>query len=142
MTLYYRDGYEGQVAETYTIQLPRQLHPPQDIQTEFINLSQDGLLVILSGYAWDFGSGPTLDFRYFPGYKKARLPTLVHDALCQLHRNGYLDGIDRPRYHSDRFFYDLLRERKFWKPRARLWYRGVRIGSINPQEPKPILEAP
>jgi hypothetical protein len=139
VTLYYRDGYHGQVAETYSIQVPKALWPPESIETEFINLTKSGFLVIKIGYAWDFASGPTLDFRNFPGYKKTRVPSLVHDSFCQLIRQGHMSGVKNARKHADRYFYDLLIARKFWKFRAQYWYRGVRLGAKIDQKPKPIL---
>ena len=137
----YRDGYEGQLATTVHFQLPAALHPAEEISTEFLRLTPEGLLTIRRAYAWDYASGPTLDFRFFPGYKKTRVPSLVHDALCQLINLGLMLSVDDARKHADKFFYYLLRQRKFWKPRAKLWYRGVRIGAQVPGKPKPILTA-
>jgi hypothetical protein len=48
----YRDGYDGQLAETIHFQLPDELWPKKEIITPFIWLSREGELVILVGYAW------------------------------------------------------------------------------------------
>ena len=130
-TLYYREGYKGQVAETLpAIQTP--IRPENDIDTEFIKLTKDGLLTILKGYAYDFASGPTLDW---PEYVKAI--TLFHDAFCQLHAEGHLN--DEHRKQADQWFKDgmMLNGRWLWL-RWRLWYRGVRIGAKDGSESKPV----
>jgi len=143
MTIFYRDGYKGQLAKTAIFQCPYELHPPNSIYTEFIRLDCLGEMTIRSGYAWDYASGPTFDANWMPGHKKAKTPSLIHDCFCQLIRQGLMDDVQDARKHADKFFYQLLLDRKFWKPRAWLWYRGVRIGAkSNEQKPKPILEAP
>ena len=143
MTLYYRDyGSGGQVVKPYTIQVPRELWPPEDITTEFVNLTKTGLMTMYPALWWDYASGPTFDFRFFPGYKKTRVPSLVHDQFCKLISMGLMDAVDNARLHADKFFYTLLILRKFWKPRAKLWYRGVRIGAKMGHKLRPVLEAP
>jgi len=54
-----------------------------DIDTEFIKLNS-GLLQIMSGYAWDGPSGPTIDTKNFIR------GSLIHDAFYQLIRDGNL----------------------------------------------------
>lgn len=142
MPIYYRDGYKGQLAVKASFQVPTNLWPRHLIDTEFLTLDAGGKLTIKSGYAWDFASGPTLDSKWMPGYKKARKPSLVHDAFCQLIRNGHMYDVPEARKYADRYFYKLLIENKMWKIRAKYWYRGVRIGALKEQKPKPILEAP
>jgi len=138
--IYYRDGYKGQLAKTAIFQVPYELHPPNEIRTEFISLNVLGELIIKSGYSWDYASGPTWDAL---ASKKSKVPSLVHDAFCQLIRQGYMVDVPDARKHADKFFYFQLRERKFWWLRAKIWYRGVRLGAKwNKQKPKPILEAP
>jgi hypothetical protein len=138
MTTYYRNGYKGQLAKDRTIEVPEKLIPPDTVEMEFIRLDADGILLVKEKYAWDYASGPTLD----RPRKKIITPTLVHDALCQLERAGKMTDVKDARKHADKFFYDLLLERKFWWPRARLWYRGVRIGSKLEGQNKETLEAP
>ena len=74
----YRKGYKYQLADDYTIQIDTK--PPEEIETQFISLSIDGLLTIKDGYAWDGPSGPTIDTPNF------MTPSLVHDAIYQLMR--------------------------------------------------------
>ena len=140
MTIFYRDGYKGQLAKTAIFQCPYELHPPNSIYTEFIRLDCLGEMTIRSGYAWDYASGPTFDANWMPGHKKAKTPSLIHDCFCQLIRQGHLSSEFRK--PADKWFYQLLLERKMWRPRAWVWYRGVRLGSKHAQKPKPILEAP
>ena len=128
----YRSGYKYQLASDVTGQTP--IKPEREVDTEFIKLSVDGFLFIKSGYAWDGASGPTFDTL------NTMLPSLVHDCFCQLIRQGYLD--DDIRKDADYFFYDLLRSKGMWKIRAKLWLRGVRIGSLHHQKPKEVYTAP
>ena len=139
----YRDGYDGQLAETACFQLPSKLHPYNDIETEFINLNCLGKLTIKIGYSWDYASVPLTHWlsNIVQG-KKSKTPSIVHDALCQLHRQGHL-MMPSPRLHADRVFYDLLLERGFWKMRAWLWFKAVRLGAkYHNQKPKEIRTAP
>ena len=128
----YRKGYKYQLAQDVSGQTP--IKPEKAIDTEFIKLTLDGFMFIGSGYAWDGASGPTIDSR------STFTPSVIHDAFCQLIRNGYLP--DSARKEADLFFYDLLRKRKMWWLRARIWLRGVRIGSLKHQKPKEVFTAP
>ena len=100
----YRKGYKYQLAASTSGQTP--IKPDKEIDTEFIKLSADGFLWIKSGYAWDGSSGPTFDTN------NQFTASLVHDAFCQLIRNGYLP--DEARHEADHLFYEMLRERKMW----------------------------
>jgi len=137
----YRDGYDGQLAETFRIELPPELWPDDDITSEFLDLNTLGLLTIKLGYAWDYASIPV--FKKLANMvqgKKSKVPSLVHDALCQLIRLKLL-VVKNARLHADRFFRKLLLARSFWKIRAWLWYKGVRIGAkYNEQKPKEVFE--
>ena len=139
----YRDGYDGQLVEDVHFQLPCELHPVNTIDTEFIYLNVLGELTIRGGYCWDYASVPLTHWisNKLAG-KKSKVPSLVHDSLCQLHRNGLLPH-DENRLHTDKFFYQLLLDRKFWRIRAYAWFKAVRIGAkYNKQEPKQVFEAP
>ena len=139
----YRTGYDGQVAEDFTIQLPPELHPEEPIETEFLQLDTTGLLTIFSGYSWDFASVPLTHWlsNKIQG-RRSKTPSLIHDSLCQLYRQGHLK-MPGARQHADKFFYKLLLERGFWKFRAWAWSKAVlHWGKRNKQEPKQILEAP
>ncbi|MCU0589897.1 MAG: hypothetical protein MUC33_01265 [Desulfobacterales bacterium] len=83
----YRCGYKYQLVNDHRAQLAH-VRPEFDIVTEFIELTVDGLLWIKHGYAWDGPSGPTVDT---PNFMRG---SLVHDALAQLMRDGYI-GTDQ-----------------------------------------------
>ena len=59
--VHYREGYKGQTAKTLR-NVPTPIHPETAIKTEYIEMTTDGLLTVLSGYPTDFASGPTLDW--------------------------------------------------------------------------------
>jgi len=80
----YRSGYKYQLAVNYLVALPQFNGLIQsEIKTKYISLTKYGdtwVLVILAGYAWDGATG-AFDFMR---------PSLVHDALYQLMRMGFL----------------------------------------------------
>jgi len=116
----YRSGYKYQLAEAYVIDTD--ITPPYDISTEYIDLYADGRLVIRNGYAWDGPSGPTVDTKNF------MTPSLVHDALYQLMRQGHLSGVWR--YFIDKLLIDMCKERKmcgvrrWWVNLGVRWFAG------------------
>ena len=88
----YKKGYKYQLYKTYFVQTD--IHPPENIHTELIDLTAGGLLTIRKHYAWDGPSGPTIDT---PSFMR---PSLIHDALYQLIRMGLLsiafrEAVDR-----------------------------------------------
>ena len=77
----YKDGYKYQLKDTavfYTSVCPENI-----INTPFIQLSLDGVMVVKRGYAWD---GAT----FFPDFDWIIRGSMVHDALLQLMREGLL----------------------------------------------------
>jgi hypothetical protein len=126
----YRDfGSFGQVVEDYTFQLPRALRPKEAVITEWITVSVHGEMTCLRGFIWDYATVPVTNWisNKVAG-EKSKVPSLGHDALCRMKRKGLLPQ-DPDREHTDRFFYDLLLARKFWKIRAWAWYKAVRLGA-------------
>lgn len=101
-----------------------------NISFDFIEIC-DGVLSIAPKYAWDGASGPTIDT------KNVLRPSLVHDALYQLMREGILSVAYKK--DADKIFYKLLKENKVWSVRARVWYRAVRVGGPTSSY---VLEAP
>jgi hypothetical protein len=90
-----------------------------DIVFRFIEI-KDGTLYIADDYAWDGPSGPTFDS------KKTLRPSLIHDAIYQLMREGIISvEFKEP---IDKLFFKELRNNKVWFIRARLWYRAVVVG--------------
>ena len=57
--IFYKKGYKYQLANEYSALIP--IKPIEDIDTNYIDLSVSGFLVIKNGYAWDGPSGPTID---------------------------------------------------------------------------------
>jgi len=137
----FRDGYDGQLVDTIYKQLPYELHPKKDINTEFIKLNCKGLLTIRKGYGWDYATVPLTHWasNRLAG-KKSKYPTLIHDALCQLYNQGLLT-MDPTRIHTDTFFHQLLLERDFWRIRALVWFKATRLGAkFGNHAPKKVIE--
>ena len=86
---------------------------------EFINVSEDGYMLIKKGYAWDGPSGPVLDRR------STMRAALVHDALYQLMRHGHLD-VFQWREPADALFRDMCREDGVYGWLAAIYYYAVR----------------
>jgi len=127
----YRKGYKYQLASDVHIYVG--VIPGRWIQAHFIQLDIDGWLTIRQGYAWDGMSG-AIDTR------NSMLGSLVHDALYQLMRRGYIPFSHRPT--ADRIFYQILLAKGMWKWRAWYIYRTVsRVAAFaaDPESIKPIL---
>lgn len=112
----YKCGYKYQSDESYNVVTG--IVPRQEIDTRFLRLDKSGRLLIRSGFAWDGASGPAIDTKNFMA------PSLVHDALYQLIRDGYLD-------YSCRKAADLLLRTHckicgMWRVRAWWVYVSVR----------------
>jgi len=88
------------------------------IVTEYIQMTAAGELRIRAGYCWDGASGPTIDT------KNTMLGSLIHDALYQLIREGWLDFSHRKA--ADVLLRDIMISKGMTKIRARIWYRAVR----------------
>jgi len=93
--------------------------------SEFLNMWSTEL-TIYAGYCWDGASGPTVDT------KNSLPPSLVHDALYQLIREGALPKSARKR--ADEIFREICIECGMNKVRAWLWYRGLRAGGAKATE--------
>ena len=90
----------------------------REISTPYCCLSENGLFIVYSGYAWDGASGPTFDT------KDSMRGSLVHDALYQLMREDFL-GIEH-RDAADRLLQRLCIEDGMAKWRAGYWYWAVK----------------
>ena len=133
-SILYRGGYKYQLVETYRVGIT--IKPAQTVVHDYITLSEDGMLSIAAGYAWDGPSGPTFDTRNF------MRGSLVHDALYQLMRCRLLP-LDQ-REPSDAVLRALCLEDGMSAIRAWWVYQGVRLGggqaAASPD--KPALIAP
>lgn len=131
----YCGGYKYQLVEEYSVEVI--IRPAEPIDMDYIALNTDGLLTVKKSYAWDGPSGPTFDTKNF------MRGSLVHDALYQLMRDGYLPASFREQ--ADLELHRICREDGMSKFRA--WYvlLGVRKGAgfaVTPESRKPVLEAP
>ncbi len=110
--------YKYQLLAEYRRELERRFESEPGGNT-YVRLGTDGVLVIAPHYAWDGPSGPV------PDTHRNLEASLVHDALYQLMREGYLDAALH-RDWSDRLFAEMCRDRGVWRPVARLYYWGLR----------------
>lgn len=130
--------YKYQLAETYCIQLPVPVIPTEQINTDWIALDKTGQLTIQKGYAWD--GVHDLIWRT----RNTMRGSLVHDALYQLMREGYLHE-DTWREAADENLRILLLEDGMGVFRSWYYLRGVRMFGqpcADPAHNKPVLNAP
>jgi len=113
-SILYRSGYKYQLAKDFVISIPVF---GVEVVSLYIELTKDGNLLILTGYAWDGLSGGCPDLKCF------MRAGLVHDALCQLLREGYLPAKYKSLVHQ--IFLQVLREDKVWNWVAGLMWRAV-----------------
>lgn len=132
----YRSGYKYQLRLPYRDRI--EIRPPAPIRTRFIRLDLDGSLEIEAGYAWDGPSGPSIDTANF------MRGSLVHDALYQLMREGYLDAAVH-RLQADRTLRRMCIEDGMSRLRAAWVYFFVRrFGDphADPARRRPVKWAP
>lgn len=130
----YKSGYRYKLDEVYTHELPFSAFDAKQIAA-WVSLV-DNRLVISSGYAWD---GASTGLPWTP--KKWLRPSLVHDALYQLIREGQLP-MER-RQDADNIFYQLLRENQVNVVLAFAAYLAVRIfGNYVLRKGRQTKEAP
>jgi hypothetical protein len=150
----YRYGFPYQVAEDEIFQT--QIHPCEDIHTQFVDLFTSGELVVKSGYAWDGPSGPTkaivgaLEKIPFIGawlvkkFLNAFLtPSLGHDVKYQLIRQGLIEK--ECKIIADDELRDDCLARDMSKLRAAWVHKGVKdfaSFAIDPKNVKKIYEVP
>ena len=131
----YRKGYKYQLAVDE--KLKTRIRLTQAIDTQFIKLDVAGELTILSGYSWDGPSGPTVD------RKTNMRGSLIHDALYQLIRQGFLPKSMRA--EADQIIYECLINDGMWKFWAKLWRRELRKFAgfaADPKNIKKVYKAP
>jgi hypothetical protein len=95
------------------------------------------VLWIVTGYAWDGASGPTIDTR------SVIRASLVHDALYQLMRLGVLDRGWRATADAD--LARIMIEDGAWRIRAAAWRVAVSAlaeGATRGSREPPVLIAP
>ena len=128
--LFYKKGYKYQTS--YLFQIQTEIAPDHDIITDLITLTTAGLLVIQPYYAWDGPSGPMIDT------KGTMTPSLVHDALYQLMRMGFL--AQKWRVLVDTLFKTMIIVKakiKWWgRVRANYAFRGLQLAHGKAAKPR------
>ena len=134
----YRSDYKYQLANKY--ELDMSITPPQKVESDFLNLSLSGKLVVKKGYAWDGPSGPALDSRIF------MRGSLVHDALYQLMRRNEAElPAKKWRKKADQELRRICREDGMSRIRAWWVFQGVHWfakGAAEPSSMKVVVTAP
>ena len=102
---------------------------------KYIEIDANGNLLIKKGYSWDGPSGPTIDTKNF------MQGSLVHDALYQLMREGYIEPNKKNRKKADIILRKICRADGMSRVRAWWVYRGVRLGGKKAVQ-SDLLEAP
>ena len=131
----YSPGYKYQLRENYTVTVEIK---GENVDSDFIELSREGTLVIKKGYAWDGPSGPTIDTL------DSMRGSLIHDALYQCMR---VYGLDRVKYKiiADNIFKKVCLEDGMSWFRTFYFYWGVRLFGTNSTEQSgdyPVVIAP
>tara|TARA_R110000803_G_scaffold28011_10_gene65135 strand:- start:5211 stop:5612 length:402 start_codon:yes stop_codon:yes gene_type:complete len=131
----YRSGYKYQIHEECHLLTPVTGH---NSEHPYISLWTDGRLAIREGYAWDGPSG-------FVTVHTDNLmtPSLVHDALYQLMREGLLP--ESRRLDVDLCLRGMCLKRGMWRIRAAYIYKAVRafgVSAASKGNTNPVLEAP
>lgn len=133
-TMKYKSGYRYKLDEVYVHELSFNAFDAKQIGA-WVSLV-DSRLVISNGYAWD---GASSGLPWTP--KKWIRPSLVHDALYQLIREGQLP-MER-REDADMVFYQLMRENQVNVIVAFTAYLAVRVfGNYCLRKGKKTKEAP
>lgn len=132
----YREGYAYQLAESYRTNVSP-IVPLQAIDTDFVKLDLLGNLTISKGYAWNGAD-------VIPDTPKVMRGSLLHDALYQLMRCGYLDPAVYRR-EADKLLRTACIEDGVLHAYAQAIYEAVRLGggpAADPANERPVLEAP
>ncbi len=130
----YKSGYRYVSQETVLVNVGPALHAP--VSSAFASIAAEKLCV-MAKYAWDGAS--FTPFKWLGTPKAWLTPSLVHDALYQLIRDGLMDR--QYREAADRLFRDMLIERGVWRWVAWVAYYAVRVGgNFAVRQTNPIRE--
>jgi len=89
-TVKYRKGYRYQSVEAYQQDVAIEgIFPVKPGGNEFVHLTLDGELYIAAWYAWNGANKPAINDPTFV------IPSMEHDALCQLWNLGIIDDAGR-----------------------------------------------
>lgn len=113
--IHYRNGYNNRLFARYSIYTGI---VGEDCGNAFVSLTPSGRLIIEPGYSWDGITGPV------PTTRRNIRASLVHDALCQLLREGMLPA--HYRTEVDALFREICIEDGVWRPFAWVYWACVR----------------
>jgi hypothetical protein len=108
--------YKYQLVESYEVMTCIKGY---EFNAQLYSLREDGLLTVLSGYAWDGASGPTIDT---PDSMRG---SLVHDVFYQMIREAHLPPSEKD--NADRELHKICIEDGMDRLRANAWYDGVHL---------------
>jgi hypothetical protein len=114
----YKYKLQNRVKTLINIKPQALIHEPQKLP--YIELTKEGLLTIVQGYAWDGPSGLTIDTRTF------MRGSLIHDALYQLMRAERIDR-KKCRKEADKILVQICREDGMSAFRCFYVYWAVRL---------------
>ncbi len=129
----YVEGYKYQIAKDYEVQT--RVLPSSHIKTPWVDLNEDGVLLIKKGFASDGPSGIAIDTKTF------MRGAFAHDALYYLIRQKKLSIFRRK--DADKELHRIILEDGMCKFRA--WYvlKVVQMfGKSSARDKKEILTAP
>lgn len=115
--LTFKGGYKYQLQQPYCIQTP--LRPEKQITNGWVTLDENGIMILMAGYAWDGPSGLA------PDWNCTMAGSLVHDGGYQLMREGLLPHTARA--DLDRFMAKTMMRDGMWSGCALIFYWAVRI---------------
>ncbi len=138
-SIFYKSGYKYQLEFIYlfTHDKLKDLIPGVEAGNPYVTLYKDGRLSIRNSYAWDGPSGPTIDTLNF------MRGSLVHDALYQLIREGYLGPAAKD--IADSLLKEICIQDGMSTIRANVVYWAVKnygLSSTLPSAEKKVISAP
>lgn len=118
------------------LDMPLKLRPKKKIgigskpqSNDFVEYDPESdILTVYSGYCWDGPSGPTIDT------KATFRPSLYHDALYQLIREGCFSDDSAAQLFADQVYRDALIENGVSKFRAGYHYLALRLKGKSSRE--------
>lgn len=113
--LKWKAGYKYQVQDTFCLFTEIVGHA---FQLPFANMTQDGVLTVERGYAWDGASGPTKDT---PNTMRG---SCVHDVFYQAIRARKLP--ESFRSVADNWADKIWEHDGMWWPRRKIWLAALR----------------
>lgn len=135
MSIEYKEGYDYWLVKDYSIETGISLG--KTVSTKLLSMTAKGLLTIREGYAWDGASGPAIDT------KTVKRASLIHDAIYQLIREGYIHPVHKER--ADELFIeeylkscDKLEKRNAFSA-LRAWYMRKAVDRYGDDSIKPRI---